>query len=309
MSPAQYHTTTPLRTLSRLAAIAATSWADAAASARAHVHELRMLQLAVFFTIKPGWSLRSAADVPCAFLRVIETHAFAVVSAFAIASTFALFEATAFSTCTLTVSAPAVIRLSCLLPTPAASLFTIIAAVVASTIVAYVASLLSTKGITAAAIVPAAATNARLKQLASSARHRSGLGRRASSHAKTSVLRAITPAALEEPRLPLIWSASIAPTHYFAVAPRTADNMSHGAARAPSSLDSAASLCLPPTTTAACATQAHTEPPYCKRASAATVLLAMAHVAAIIGSSETLAVSNFAALILADARLSCWPLS
>eukprot|EP00965_Chrysotila_dentata_P246353 6207110-Pleurochrysis_carterae.AAC.1 len=83
MSPAHYHTTTPLRTLSYLATIASTSCVDAAASARALMHKLYMLLLAGFIT-------RSHL----ALIRPIETHASAVTLASAITLSFALVGST-----------------------------------------------------------------------------------------------------------------------------------------------------------------------------------------------------------------------
>eukprot|EP00965_Chrysotila_dentata_P153607 5076926-Pleurochrysis_carterae.AAC.4 len=142
MSLAPKNQSSPLRMLARLTTICLTLCVHAAAFASAHTHLPHMLLLAVFYAVfniyLPAYTHYASAYVSHDIPRLIETRASAAASASAIAITFALAGASkAISICTFAVSVSAATRLSRSLLAPAASLVTIIVAVVASSIVAY----------------------------------------------------------------------------------------------------------------------------------------------------------------------------
>eukprot|EP00965_Chrysotila_dentata_P032299 1076695-Pleurochrysis_carterae.AAC.1 len=83
-SPAYKQRTAPLRAFAHLAAIGWTLCVDAAAFASTYAHQLHMLFFAVFNAHLPACSHLALMCGSHAILRLVETHASAVASAFAI---------------------------------------------------------------------------------------------------------------------------------------------------------------------------------------------------------------------------------
>uniref|UniRef100_A0A7S4BQC0 Uncharacterized protein n=1 Tax=Chrysotila carterae TaxID=13221 RepID=A0A7S4BQC0_CHRCT len=206
MSPAHYQTyTTPLRTLSRLATITATSCVDAAASARALMHKLCMLLLTVFYLTVSVLSTTSSGTVT--FGKNIQTALAERPAAFAAALFLAMpLVPLAFLTCsctlqltliTVTALPPAVYGASLELADVAAA-WTPYICTVLCLLAAFAAAALVIKVFICVAIDIAGRAH---RQLAPLFAVLLSLLRRAAQDARTSVLRAARYAAFEEPRL------------------------------------------------------------------------------------------------------------